>query len=436
MTTLGARLREARLAAGLTQGDLAGEGISASFVSRIESDVRQPGTEVLRVFARRLGVSPDWLRRGTAGGRPPATALEIRDLAEADLAAGDPESARERLAGLDPALIPVRHRASTAVLLSHAQELCGDFEAARTGLEPLWAEAVADERAEDVLALTRGLLYLYIVSGRQDVALRVGTRALATIAGHEVDPDERLRVGATLMWAQIERGDLVHARQRGRELLAEATTAGSVAGRAAVLWNLSLTEKESGRFDRARRHAGSAVELMGDGPGARDRDFFRARLHYGSTALHGEDAAIEVALDQLSAARSGLAVLGGPVDLVTLDVEHSRAHLLLGDLAEAERWAESALGHGVQQAPAWQVEAMIALADVLMAGRRTAAARDLCQQASGVLEAAGDTRESAALWRALGGRLHLGGASEAASRAFDRALSAAGLRPRRSASRA
>lgn len=62
--SIGARLRERRLALGLSQRDLGSPGISYAYISRIEAGVRQPSVKALRKIAPRLGVSVEWLETG------------------------------------------------------------------------------------------------------------------------------------------------------------------------------------------------------------------------------------------------------------------------------------------------------------------------------------------------------------------------------------
>ena len=81
---LGRRLEEARLAAGLTQRELAFEGCSATYISRIEAGQRVPSLQILRELARRVGVSEDFLATGVAKPRLD----ENQKLLDADIAAG------------------------------------------------------------------------------------------------------------------------------------------------------------------------------------------------------------------------------------------------------------------------------------------------------------------------------------------------------------
>src|ERR687886_2572291 len=61
---LGGRLRQLRVAAGLTQSDLAGERFSKEYVSQIERGKTRPARETIDWLAERLGVDADFLANG------------------------------------------------------------------------------------------------------------------------------------------------------------------------------------------------------------------------------------------------------------------------------------------------------------------------------------------------------------------------------------
>ncbi len=58
---VGARVRQLRLAAGLSQAELAGEGLSRFAISKIETGASLPSLDALLHLARVLGVSPGTL---------------------------------------------------------------------------------------------------------------------------------------------------------------------------------------------------------------------------------------------------------------------------------------------------------------------------------------------------------------------------------------
>ena len=61
---VGERLKKARVAAGLSQRQLAFSGCSPAYISRIEAGDRIPSLQLLRELGRRLGVSEDYLATG------------------------------------------------------------------------------------------------------------------------------------------------------------------------------------------------------------------------------------------------------------------------------------------------------------------------------------------------------------------------------------
>ena len=61
---LGTRLRQLRVAAGLTQSDLAGDRFSKEYVSQIERGKTRPTPQTLGWIAERLGVDTSYLETG------------------------------------------------------------------------------------------------------------------------------------------------------------------------------------------------------------------------------------------------------------------------------------------------------------------------------------------------------------------------------------
>src|SRR5881396_4004898 len=61
---LGERVRELRIAAGMTQTELAGERFSKEYVSQIERGKTRPTQETLAWIAERLGVDVSYLETG------------------------------------------------------------------------------------------------------------------------------------------------------------------------------------------------------------------------------------------------------------------------------------------------------------------------------------------------------------------------------------
>src|SRR5947208_16003903 len=79
--TVGERLRRLRLERGFSQRDLAEKGVSYAYISRIEGGARRPSVKALRMLARKLGVSADYLETGS----------ELREVDERELRIADAE---------------------------------------------------------------------------------------------------------------------------------------------------------------------------------------------------------------------------------------------------------------------------------------------------------------------------------------------------------
>jgi tetratricopeptide (TPR) repeat protein len=107
---LGERLRQLRVAAGLTQSELAGTRFSKEYVSQIERGKTRPARETIEWLAERLGVDADFLANGvtadqrgrvetalaraealTEGNREDEALAELEDVRTAVLATGLPE---------------------------------------------------------------------------------------------------------------------------------------------------------------------------------------------------------------------------------------------------------------------------------------------------------------------------------------------------------
>src|SRR2546421_6517667 len=107
---LGARLRSLRVAAGLTQTELAGDRCSKEYVSQIERGKTRPPRETIDWIAERLGVDAEFLANGvsadqrgrveaalargealTEANREPEAIAEFEDVRSAGPATGLPE---------------------------------------------------------------------------------------------------------------------------------------------------------------------------------------------------------------------------------------------------------------------------------------------------------------------------------------------------------
>lgn len=62
--TVGDRIRERRHELGISQRELATDGVTYAYISRLESNARRASVRAIRKLAPRLGVSAHWLETG------------------------------------------------------------------------------------------------------------------------------------------------------------------------------------------------------------------------------------------------------------------------------------------------------------------------------------------------------------------------------------
>lgn len=136
--TLGRRLRDLRVKAGLSQQGLAAGICSRTYVARIEADSRFPGAQMLAGFAGRLGASlasllPYYLSSPMVGPRQClAMARELAARGEVDAARRSLAKAKEFLADEDPSH-PLFYSVNETEGLIHYG--AGNFEKAASLLE-------------------------------------------------------------------------------------------------------------------------------------------------------------------------------------------------------------------------------------------------------------------------------------------------------------
>src|SRR3954465_11848189 len=152
---LGERLRQLRVAGGLTQSDLAGERFSKEYVSQIERGKTRPTGETIAWLASRLEVDAGLLASGVAParrGRVEATLTRAEALVEAhryEEAVSEFERVRPAVAATGAAELDARLLSGEAWARMHQGELRTAMELltrARTATE---AEPFSDlDRAE------------------------------------------------------------------------------------------------------------------------------------------------------------------------------------------------------------------------------------------------------------------------------------------------
>jgi tetratricopeptide (TPR) repeat protein len=427
MTTIADRVRQGRIDAGLSQTALAGDAFSPSYISLIEAGRREPTDSALAVLAPRMGSTVEFLKFGADGPNEARTRLEV-DFAKLALTTGEAAAARERIAVLDLDRVTKTLRTEALLTLARAHEALGDLESAIDVLEPLLSDAQARGHQLDAAGAATALVASYLEAGDLHRGVEIGERVLDDLEKAGLSGvDEHLRLASTVLWAYVERGDLLYATHRAAELVRQADEMGSPRGRGSVYWNAGLVAEQRRDYELAHRYTERALALFEQGEVGRDVP--RLRLNYAWLLLRSEPAEPVEALHQLDLAVPDLVASGSEVELARVDVERSRAHLGLGELDDSERCARAAIARLGDQPRLERAVAHLALGDALQVRGDVVASAAAYKWAAGMLGMMSASRQSAEAWRELGDRLLGNDDVAGAAQAFDRALREAGFRP-------
>lgn len=424
---LGPRLRRLRLAAGLSQTQLAGDELSPSYVSLIESGRRRPTHEVATILANRLGCSVTMVLEGREPASIHAASLAL-NLAALSLGDGRAEEAREQYQRLvDDESLHQDLRDDAQLGLARALENVGDLDGAIAQLTPLYERALAAGTGVPVTTVGIRLCHCCLEAGDLHRAVDVGERALVVAEERGlVGTDDHLRLAATVMAAYFERGDLVHAAAFADRWLPVAEKVGSRAGQGSIYWNAAIVAEARGDIEQAARYSARALGHLSEGDDT--RDLSRLRVACAWLWLRLDEPLVERAVTELGRARRDLERFGSPVDLAHWAMARSQAALLGGDPDAALTYAREALDRIAPRVDIQSCQARITLGDALRGSGRAEEALAEYRAAADQLGTLPAGRSAAECWRALGDRLHRDGDARAAADAYRRALDQAGIR--------
>jgi transcriptional regulator with XRE-family HTH domain len=430
VTTFGERLRTLRRAAGLSQTQLAGDGISPSYVSLLESDRRRPSPAVAAQLATKLGCSTSQLLDGEPSERERRVQLELAyaELALRHDAAAD---AVTRLAALlgEPELL-AGDRAEATLLLARAHERAGDLPAAVATLTPLFELACSGAAHVSVTRVATHLCYCHAAAGDLNRTVSIGERALEACRGQGLErTDDYFMLAATVMAAYGDLGDELHAAVWARQLIAAAEQAGSRRGQAGLYWNAAVLAEREGRVEEALHLSRQALAHLGEL--GESRDLARLKLASTEVLLACTPPRVDEARDTLDRSEEDLRRMGSELDIVSWEQLRSTVALFDGDVTTAERLARSAVERVPHEAGSEQLSlAHQALGDALAAQARHDEAVEHYVIAADLRSMGHDGRASALGWRDLAERLWAQGEQSSAVRAYRSALAAAGIRDR------
>lgn len=425
--TIGQRLRRLRLERGLSQRDLAEKGVSYAYISRIEGGARRPSVKALRMLARKLGVSADYLETGS----------EIRDTDKRELRIADAEL-ELRLAGTSP-----EAEGRLAELRDEALAAGDTLAASRAGIALGLAAATTGRNAEAIELLKEGLDLApvspgarpdvfatlgqaYSSSGRPDKAVAVFEECLDEL--RELDGDDlaaEIRFATYLSYALADCRDLGAARTIVKEALARAEGAADPYSRVRLYWSLARLALMEGKPRTALRQIHRAIGLL---EATEDtRQLGRAHLSCAEILLDDGDAAAAVLhLDQ---AERLLGDAADAADLGWLWSERARERTAAGEHDEAAGLAGRALKILQGSDPLKLARAHAALAGANMAAGDVDEAHAEYERSVKLFIGENRWQEAAATSRDWAHALRAAGRDDAALDVLDRAADYAARAP-------
>ena len=351
---IGVRLKRLRLERGLSQRELSGPGVSYAYISRIEAGARTPSVKALRMLARKLGVTVEYLETGRDLRDTDERELRIAD-AELELRlAEDIEAAESRLREILDEATQAGDRTSAA----RAQIALGLAAAHRSNhldaVERL--EAALHDHA--ILVAARPDVYAtlgqsYAALGAPERAVRLFERCLEEIdSTASGDSGTYIRFATYLSYALSDAGNHERAKAVVRDALARDGDADPYS-RVRLYWSLARVAGIEGRSGEALEYMRRAITLLE----ATDHNVQLARAYLLSAGIEAQEGDAEGAEEHLRSAKKLLGVHAEPVDRAMLAIGASRVAAVKGDGRKAIERAREAIAllgdyHGGEQGAA------------------------------------------------------------------------------------
>jgi transcriptional regulator with XRE-family HTH domain len=420
----GRRLKEARIAAGLTQPQVCGDASSVGYLSRLERGERRVGPELLERLCANIGISPELVIRGVEAPDPRRWECEL-DFAELELATGEAAAARDRTATLlssNDLTGHARHLERARLVAAKANASCGDQAAAMAGFDEVVSARATKTGWLDAVA---GLARLLRETGDLARSIKVSEDALDSLDQSAPDREAAVRIAMNLAAAIYETGDVDRALALCRQTVAAAEKAGSAVSRAAAYWNTAIIACEAGDLDEALILTRRALAIFADVEDARLEARLRTQL--GIFLLRSEPPQTDEALKHLTAAK--VAYDHSEADIA--DILHNRmalarGHFAAGDINLAEEQAARALTEA-GSFPFVAATARTLLGRIARVHDNPEAARSHLVAAVQDLTAAGADRRAAQQWFTLASLFDEMGLPEDAKDAYRRAAVSTGL---------
>ncbi|WP_406332811.1 helix-turn-helix domain-containing protein [Streptomyces sp. NBC_00203] len=429
-TGLGERMRTLRTRQGLKQQDLASQEVSISYISLIESGKRTPSDAVLATLAGKLGTSVEYLRSGRDGQQLGETHLKVAfgEMALRNGANGEAlQTFSEVLA--HRAVLDASMTRRALIGQATALEKLDRLEATIPILEDLFRDPALAAGSDDWCRVAVALCRCYRNSGDIAVSIEIGERSLAKLDSLGLDVTmDHIQLGSTLMGSYHMRGDLTRAHLLGERLIPASEAEGSYAARGAVYWNAGLVANSRGRLNEALALVERALAMMAEGDNQRHLAILK--LNFGYLLLQSEVPDPDRAKELLESAQQSLAEVGNADELARCEIVLADVEKTLGNWTEAVAHAERALGLLGTEPRVSTAAARATLAEIYFLQQEPEPALQYLRAAARQLRHFPPSREAALNWRHIGDlwQRH-GGDIKEALKAYDMALSSAGVGP-------
>ncbi len=417
--TIGQRLRRLRHERGLSQRELSSPGVSYAYISRIEAGARRPSVKALRMLAKKLGVTADYLETGSEIRDTDERELRIAD-AELELRlTEDPTEAEKKLEELrdestaaGDTLAASRANIALGLAASAAGRNADAIERLEAGLE---LSPVSPSARPDVFAT---LGRAYAATSRSDKAVEVFERSLQQV--EQDAPDDaaaQVRFTTYLSFALTDMGDLERAQSVLDAALEKADALTDAYSRVRLYWGLARLNDLQGHPAAALDYVRRAIALLN----VTDDTLHLARAHLLCGGILMAQGRAEEAGRNFDVAEQLFGPNPEPIDVANLYTDQARRAAQLGEGEEAVRRARAALESVGDEYPHEKGNALWALGEGLALTGETDAADDSFRKATTLLEEQGHRRDYVEAYRAWGKFLRRAGREDQALEVLERA---------------